>query len=132
MLGLPVSVLIVDDEEDILAALEASLRSRFAAVDVLAATTAEAALVALATRRFDVVLSDYRLRGPIDGATVLQRAARLQPWARCFCLAADPDPYLVQAGRELGFTVLAKPVDEALLGRLVGAHLKGAERQGPP
>ena len=118
------AILVVDDEEEIRLALDRVLTARFPDVQVFLAQDAAAALQALRTRPFRVVISDYRLRGTIDGAQLLRRAAEIQPGAALMALAADPDQYLVELGRQEGFMVLTKPIDETLFVRLLRHDLQ--------
>ncbi len=68
--GHPCSVLLVDDEQTILASLRDSLRD--AAVEVVTASTGDEALHLLRNRAFDVVVSDVRMPG-LSGMELLAK-----------------------------------------------------------
>jgi DNA-binding NtrC family response regulator len=126
------TVLVVDDEEEILLALDRVIKARFPEAQVVLARDAESALQALAARPFWIVISDYRLRGGLDGAQLLQRVAKLQPWAALLAVAADPDPYLSTMSRREGFAVLTKPLDEALMLQMLRRHLAATAQVAVP
>ena len=68
-------ILIVDDEEDNLALLYRTLRSRY---DVTKSHSAIEALEILNTQTFDCILSDHKM--PImDGVEFLKRVNEIQP-----------------------------------------------------
>ncbi len=70
------SLLVVDDEERILAALRRALRKE--GYEIVTAETPEAALRLLGERRFDAVMSDHKMPG-MSGMQLLSRARVLQP-----------------------------------------------------
>ncbi len=117
------AILIVDDDEAVLEALEGIITKHFPDVRITCASDSETALSHLEAVEFRVVLSDYRLRAGLDGGALLSRAAGLQPSAARLALAADPDPYIVQMGGRVGFTVLTKPVEEEILLQILRHHL---------
>jgi putative two-component system response regulator len=67
-------VIVVDDDERVLAVVERSLRSRN--YDVSTAPSGPAALDALAGQRFDVMICDVRMPG-MSGLDLLERASRI-------------------------------------------------------
>ncbi|MCC6810424.1 MAG: response regulator [Deltaproteobacteria bacterium] len=75
--GPPRSVLLVDDEESILALLTAALK-RAGTEDVVQTGSGEDALKILAERTFDVLVTDKSLPG-IDGHEVIDQARHLHP-----------------------------------------------------
>lgn len=119
------SVLFVDDDEDILAGLEALATSRLPGVRVHLASDPHTALDILRVHDCAVVVSDYRMRSKMDGAEFLREVGRLWPKAARIAIAASPDHYLVDLGGREGFTVLSKPISEQLLVRLLRHHLGG-------
>jgi two-component system, OmpR family, KDP operon response regulator KdpE len=70
------TILIVDDEPQIVRALRIALRSR--GYEVLAAGTGEAGLQVVATQRVDVIVLDLGLPG-IDGVEVTKRIRSFSP-----------------------------------------------------
>jgi CheY-like chemotaxis protein len=71
-------VLLVDDEERILAALCRSLRRE--GYEIVTAQTPREALSLLEEQGFDAVLTDYKMPG-MTGVELLAQVARLQPSA---------------------------------------------------
>jgi len=70
------TLLLVDDEERILAALHRTLRRE--GYSLLTATTPQRALRLLEEERVDLILTDHKMPG-MTGVELLARAARLQP-----------------------------------------------------
>lgn len=109
-------VLVVDDEEDILAATKAYLESTLA-VQVGTSSSGPGALGMLRDGyRPDVVLSDYRMPG-MDGLAFLQEAERLLPDRPRVLMTAYPDLQLaISALNEARISrFLTKPLDPARL-----------------
>ena len=125
------TVLCVDDEANILAALKRCLRS--AGYCVLTATSGEQALVQLEQmgqtpdqQAIDVVLSDMRMPG-MDGAQLLEQVHERWPDIVRVLLTGQADIQstiaAVNRGRILRY--LRKPWDEA---ELLGALSEGVQR----
>jgi CheY-like chemotaxis protein len=74
----PPRILLVDDEERILASLVRSLRRE--GYELVTAPTPREALERLEEQSFDAVLSDHKMPG-MTGVELLARVARLQPEA---------------------------------------------------
>src|SRR5262249_18480395 len=74
--GLRGSILIADDEDGVRDSLEQVLREE--GYDVVATADGDAAIAALGTREFDVVISDLRMPGA-DGLSVLRNAREIAP-----------------------------------------------------
>ncbi len=72
----PVRVLLVDDEDRILAALRRSLRRE--GYEIVTALTPREALEHLDSQTFDAVLSDHKMPG-MTGVELLGRVSELQP-----------------------------------------------------
>ena len=105
------SVLLVEDSEDVReTTMEFIEEVGFA---VVAVETAEAALDALATARFDVIFTDISLPG-INGIELLKRARRADPQQRVVVASG----YGADLGRQnfgAGIGILTKPYDLATL-----------------
>jgi two-component system probable response regulator PhcQ len=69
-----ISILLVDDEPNVLTSLSRILKQ----YHLTTATSSEEALLIAAERQFDVVISDYRMPG-INGVEFLCRFKRIQP-----------------------------------------------------
>jgi two-component system response regulator PilR (NtrC family) len=83
--GLRGSILIADDEDGVRDSLEHVLREE--GYDVVAAADGSAAIGALNTREFDVVISDLRMPGA-DGLAVLKHAREIAPHTMVLLMTA--------------------------------------------
>jgi PAS domain S-box-containing protein len=116
-----VTVLCVDNEPEILAGMNA-LMSRWG-VQVITATDAATARQLAQRDNPGVVLADYRLAdGDEDGLALLADLCRPDAAAPAGALVtADHSAALAERARELGYTVLRKPVKPGALRALLGA-----------
>lgn len=106
-------VLLVDDDADLLHLL--GLRLEAAGYLVDKAASAEAALSALAVRRADVLLTDWRLPG-MDGMALFEQVKRSYPSLPVIMLTAHGTvPDAVEAVSRGVFGYLVKPFDSAAL-----------------
>ncbi|GEM_PF-131220 len=125
-------LMLVDDEPQVLRALQRSLRRAFGpGLVVCACQEPVQALQLLARTRFDAVLSDIGMPG-LDGMSLLRRCAELQPECVRMILSGQADFALAQrAMNELGVVrYLSKPWDDDALQRGVsGALLEGLARR---
>lgn len=106
-------ILILDDEEAVLHALQRVLRLAFAAgeeVELEAFAEPEAALLRAGVQEFDVVMSDLRMPG-LSGADVLEVIKGLQPDAVRIVLSATTErsDFVAAVNRAGVFRYLAKP-----------------------
>lgn len=83
-------VLLVDDEEDILRALEAYLAGALPNVTVHTATSGLAALQTMKKVQIDLLLSDYKMP-EMDGLELLSRARTLIPDVPRVLMTAFPE-----------------------------------------
>lgn len=100
--------LLVDDATEVAGAVAAMLESRGYRVDC-AANAADALGLLSGASRFQLIVSDFWLGGPIDGVELLQRARLLQPQARCILATADTRTLPSVRARQAGFEFLQKP-----------------------
>lgn len=126
-------LLCVDDDEELLAALELVLRRRYR---VLCATSGEAGLSILRRRPVDAILSDLALPG-MNGLAFLARARRLAPAAPRLLLTGDASSLLdlPEAREAMVHDVLEKPVSaEELVAALEEgrAHAAAGSAAGGP
>ena len=86
---------------------------------VLAPKSVEEALQVAGARRFDVLITDWRLPDGHDGFEVLERVRAVAPEIFAILVSAEADADLAQRGRASGFdVVIRKPFP---LAEIVGA-----------
>ncbi len=115
------TLLLVDDEENILAALRRLLRAE--GWLVLSSTSAEQALEQMARHEVDVILSDQRMPG-MTGVELLRRARQLYPETVRLVLSGYTELQSITDAINEGaiYKFLAKPWDDEQL----RAHLREA------
>jgi DNA-binding NtrC family response regulator len=102
-------ILIVDDEENVLALCQTILQKK--GYDVQCAATAEEALDRLETELFDVVVTDLKMPG-MSGLDLLTKAKALNPSVPFIMLTAFGTVHsAVEAMKEGAYDYLIKPVD---------------------
>ncbi len=114
------TILVVDDDPGVREALVAALSARY---QMQTAGTASAALDALAARRFDLVLLDYRLPD-LPGISVLHAIKRFFPSTLVILMTGfGTEDVAIQALRGGARDYIRKPVDFQDLHIRVGALL---------
>jgi len=115
------TILVVDDEQDILTAVQAFLGNALNA-DVITAPGGQQALdkLANAAAPIDLVVSDFRMPG-MDGLHFLRRAAEMRPNVPRILMTAFPDMQLAIAALNQAHIqrFLTKPVEPDDLLRVV-------------
>jgi DNA-binding NtrC family response regulator len=102
-------ILIVDDEENVLALCQTILQKR--GYEVECASTAEEALDRLETELFDVVITDLKMPG-MSGLDLLTKAKALNPFVPVIMLTGFGTVHsAVEAMKEGAYDYLIKPVD---------------------
>jgi len=102
-------ILVVDDEENVLALCQTILQKK--GYDVKCAATAEEALDRLETELFDVVVTDLKMPG-MSGLDLLTKAKALNPSVPFIMLTAFGTVHsAVEAMKEGAYDYLIKPVD---------------------
>jgi len=114
-------IAVLDDEARLVAILEMVLRR--GGYEVEGFSEPEAALAALAARRFDLLLSDLKMPG-LDGLGVLEKLREVDPEIPVVMMTAHATiPTAVQAVRLGAFDYVEKPFDNAALLALVARAL---------
>lgn len=124
------TLLIVDDEEQILSALKRALRRE--GYEIVAAETAAAALRILDERPVDAILSDHKMPG-ISGVQLLEQAAQRRPDAVRMLITGWTEEIPVARLQEVGIrAIVTKPWDDAKLKATLRQALGVAREPSPP
>jgi response regulator RpfG family c-di-GMP phosphodiesterase len=126
----PPTLLIVDDEAQILSALKRALRRE--GYEIVAVESAAAALRVLEKRCVDVILSDHKMPG-MSGVQLLARAAEMRPEAVRMLITGWVDEIPAERLEEVGICALVtKPWDDAKLKTTLRAVMGTAPAASPP
>lgn len=101
--------LLIEDAPEVALAVATMLESRGYRVDCAAHET-EALELLSGSKRFNLIVSDYCLGGPMDGIELLQRARLLHPGSRCILTTADTGTSPRARAERAGFEFLPKPL----------------------
>ena len=118
-------ILVIDDEEGLLQLVKMRLTAMGFAVT--ACTSGRDAVSAAKTNRFDLAITDLRLRGE-DGLDVTEELLRIHPGLPVIILTAHGSiPNAVEAVQRGAFGYLTKPFDDKELKAKIeeGPHLNG-------
>src|SRR4051812_47102970 len=94
------SLLVVDDDPDVLDAMVRALGA--AGFAVRTASDAEAALARLAEAPAEVVVSDFEMPG-MDGLALLRRVRERSPYAQRILVSGKADPREIEEASKEGF-----------------------------
>ncbi|MCH8083836.1 MAG: response regulator [Myxococcales bacterium] len=120
------TLLIVDDEAQILSALKRSLRRE--GYEIVAVESAAAALRILDERCVDAILSDQKMPG-MSGVQLLARAAEMRPEIVRMLITGWVDEIPAERLEEAGICALVtKPWDDAMLKTTLRAVMGSAQR----
>ena len=118
------SILIVDDEIDLLETLVKRLQKRN--IDTVGVKSGEEALETIDKKRFDVVILDIKMPGGMDGIETLREIKRRHPLTEVILLTGHGSVETSIEGMKMGaFDYLLKPIKlEELLVKLGEAFEK--------
>jgi two-component system, response regulator, stage 0 sporulation protein F len=104
-------VLIVDDEDGVLSVLKNSLRKLGEEFRVTTAAGGEAALEQLIQRKFDLVVTDYKMAG-MNGLELLEKVHAIHPDTRVILMTAYGSAAVEdEASRLQAYRYLPKPLE---------------------
>ncbi|MBW3581664.1 MAG: response regulator [Euryarchaeota archaeon] len=120
------TVLLVDDEEDILASLSDLLTSALDGVRVVTASSGREALGRLEAEEVDLIVTDYKMPG-MNGFELLCEAAQRAPQVPRMLMTAFPDlDIALRAINEARIdNFFTKPLDPPKIVEVVGEVLSG-------
>lgn len=118
------TIMIIEDEEDILLVYRDYLERRGFRIEV-SAPTANEVLHDYGTYRPDLVIIDYRLPGSMNGLEAAEKILRADPSARVLVITAydnvrrelEENEFL----RDKGVMVMIKPVQLARLAKMISS-----------
>lgn len=112
-------ILIIDDDDVLLAALPWPIKRRMPHVDIDTADTPEEALRQVYSQDYDVILSDIRMPR-MDGVTLLRKLKAIQPHTPVIlCTACGEEELRRQANSAGAFAFITKPLDPHFLVELL-------------
>jgi DNA-binding NtrC family response regulator len=114
------SVLIVDDSEPLRAVLRRNLKH--APATIRWAGSAEEALALIEKEIPDLLVSDYRLVGALDGLSLLEAVQARHPQVRCVLHTGEPAHTTLRVS---AFQVLFKPCPTEVLFELIESVRSG-------
>jgi response regulator RpfG family c-di-GMP phosphodiesterase len=124
------TLLIVDDEAQILSALKRTLRRE--GYEIVAVESATAALRTLDERWVDAILSDHKMPG-MSGVQLLARAAEMRPDIVRMLITGWTNEIPPERLEEVGVCALVtKPWDDAKLKATLRAVMGAAPVSSPP
>lgn len=110
------NVLIVDEEEHLLWALEQNLFPERDDIEILTATDGEEGLELLKNSSIDLLISDIKMPGKVDGFQLILRAKEIAPAARVVIMTAFGTNRVQNFADRIGIThYIEKPFDTAVL-----------------
>jgi DNA-binding NtrC family response regulator len=123
------TILLVDDEADILTAMRRFLERRLPSIEVVTAHSGPEGLEALAARAMHLVITDYRMP-EMDGMEFMAEVARRSPATLRMMMTAYPDMDLaIRAVNEQKVCYFfVKPVEPMELAKAVADALDRARR----
>lgn len=107
--GVPVRILIVDDDPALLEALPETMRLRIPGIIVDTAISSAEALASIADIDHDVIVTDLVMPG-MTGIDLIRKMREVRPWTPMILMSGNPNPqgYALRT-RAYGF--IQKPID---------------------
>lgn len=132
----PSTILIVDDERDILDSLDFVIQTRLPGIEVVTALSGAAALDVMRRQPVGAILTDYKMP-EMDGFQFVTEAHKIDAHVPVIMMTAYPDPGLAaKAQRDYGIGLLmAKPFDMRYMVEILRSALAGkplTESRKPP
>jgi signal transduction histidine kinase len=116
-------VLVIDDEVDIRTGMRLLLEEL--GCQVVLADGTEQAVAAAKKQKFDIIFSDYRLRGDENGIDAIGHVRVVQPDVDAVLITGDTAPERLQSAQNAGIQMLHKPVSfEAIVHQLQKVEAK--------
>jgi DNA-binding NtrC family response regulator len=127
----PSTLLIVDDEQDILDSLDLVIQTRLPGVEVITTLSGAAALDVMRQQKVGAILTDYKMP-KMDGFQFVTEARKIDPHVPVVMMTAYPDPGLAsKAQRDYGIGLLmAKPFDMRYMVEILRLALAGKPLAG--
>jgi DNA-binding NtrC family response regulator len=117
------TVLVIDDEVDIRTGMRLLLEEL--GCTVVLADGIDQAVAAAKTHKFDIVFSDYRLRGDENGIDAIGYVRVVLPKVDAVLITGDTAPERLQSATKAGIQMLHKPVSfEAIVNQLQKSAIK--------
>lgn len=104
-------ILLVEDDAAVAHAMTLLLRRRAQHVDHV--FSVESALHRLQNGHFNVLVTDLRLPGAIDGLHLIEHARQIHPEIKCLLATADADSQTQERARNAAVPLLLKPLTQS-------------------
>jgi len=112
-------LLIIDDDEVLLAALPYAIQRRIPNVEIDTADTPEQAMMLIFSRQYDAIVSDIRMPR-MDGLTLLEKVRAVQTNTPILLMTgADDDTLRARSLTAGAYAFLKKPLDPAFMAALL-------------
>lgn len=117
------SVLVIDDEVDVRTGMRLLLEEL--GCSVVLAEGIEQAVAAAKLNKFDIVFSDYRLKGDENGIDAIVKVRAISPDVDAVLITGDTAPERLQSATNAGIQMLHKPVSfETIVNQLQNSVAK--------
>ena len=107
--GIPVRILIVDDDPSLLEALPETVRIRIPGAIVETAVSSAEALLSISRTDHDVIVTDL-VMPDLTGIELIRKMREVRPWTPMILMSGNPNPQ-GYAFRTQAYGFLQKPID---------------------